>query len=317
MLYSRTYRFEIASFVGIDLSTFEDPWYSWFLTFFNCFIIFQNIIPIALYISLEIAKMIQSYLIHMDIEMYDEVARSRCYPKAWNLCDDLGQIEYIFSDKTGTLTSNVMDFKKASINGVKYGKWLDASVTKSDELIAKVDAERQQMAAGLKTLFEGKYIDANPGFIDAAIPKHLLEKGEQGNRIREFFSLLALCHTVLVEKSDSSNPNQISYRAQSPDESALVNAAKNLGFACLHRSENKIEIDLMGELRTYTVLNVMEFNSDRKRMSVIIERPEGDLVLMCKGADSVIFERLNVQASESIMEVTSSHLEGFANDGFN
>ena len=171
------------------------------------------------------------------------------------------------------------------------------------------------MANSLKELFDGKYTDPKPGFIDSDIPKHLLERGEQGNRIREFFSLLALCHTVLVEKPDATNPNLISYRAQSPDESALVNAAKNLGFVCLHRSDNKIEIDLMGELRTYTVLNVMEFNSDRKRMSVIIERPEGDLVLMCKGADSVIYERLNIQASENLMKITSSHLEEFANDG--
>jgi phospholipid-translocating ATPase len=264
--------------------------------------------------------MIQSFLIHNDIEMYDENLQSRCNPKAWNLCDDLGQIEYIFSDKTGTLTSNIMDFKKASINGIQYGKWKDPnskskvrsnSITSPD--IAVIADEKLAMMSAMNNMFDTKYIDKDSGFVDVEIPRHIAQNEEQGKRIREFFSLLALCHTVLVEENEI--PNDISYRAQSPDESALVNAAKNVGFACLHRSENKVELDIMGELRTYTVLNVMEFNSDRKRMSVIVERPEGDIVLLCKGADSVIYERLDVPASFKIMQTTSSHLEEFANDG--
>jgi phospholipid-translocating ATPase len=134
-------------------------------------------------------------------------------------------------------------------------------------------------------------------------------------KIREFFSLLAVCHTVLVEKPDESNPNQILYRAQSPDEAALVDAAKNVGFACLNRTDNKVEIDLMGTSRTYTILNIIEFNSDRKRMSVIVRRPEGDIILLTKGADSVIYQRLDKLISKDIMEITSIHLESFANEG--
>ena len=264
--------------------------------------------------------------------MYDEVAEQGVNPKSWNLCDDLGikidiviyniigQIEYVFSDKTGTLTSNMMDFKKASIGGIQYGKWVDQTASGADEAQDKeiFSKEAELMIKRLGELFNPKYIDTNPGFVDAQLPLDIAADDEQAKRIKGFFSVLAICHTVLVEKpEDSENENIIFYRAQSPDESALVTAAKNVGFACLHRNQNKVEIDFMGTTRTYTILNILEFTSDRKRMSVIVLRPEGDIVLMCKGADSVIYERLDKNESESLMSITSSHLSQFANQGLN
>ena len=250
--------------------------------------------------------------------MYDEEAEKSALPKSWNLCDDLGQIEYIFSDKTGTLTSNLMDFKKASINGVEYGKWIEPSVMtgNSPEAAKKIEAEAVLMKDRFKALGNLKYAGKEIGFVDAQIPVDLIENKLQGKRIREFFSLLAICHTVLVEKPEGeSQSTNIAYRAQSPDEAALVNAAKNVGFVFLNRNENQIELELLGESRIYTVLNIMEFNSDRKRMSVIIQRPEGDIILMCKGADSVIYDRLDQVASQHIMAKTSAHLQSFANSG--
>ncbi|KAJ3254954.1 hypothetical protein HK103_006751 [Boothiomyces macroporosus] len=252
-----------------------------------------------------------SYL-GLDLDMYDEESMKLAQPKSWNLCDDLGQIEYIFSDKTGTLTSNVMEFKKASINGQQYGMVLENSIDPVS-FNKKLKEERDLMLLRFKGL-NTKYIDAEPGFVDSKIPLHLDEKQEQGRKIREFFTCLAVCHTVLVEKPESDS-NKILYRAQSPDEAALVSAAKNAGFACLNRTDNKIEVDMLGASRTYTVLNIMEFNSDRKRMSVIIRRPEGEILLFCKGADSVIYERLDKSNSQELIDTTSQHLAAFANNG--
>lgn len=76
----------------------------------------------SLYISIEIVKTIQAFFIYQDIDMYYAPLDYPCVPKTWNISDDLGQIEYIFSDKTGTLTQNVMEFKKCSINGSEFEK---------------------------------------------------------------------------------------------------------------------------------------------------------------------------------------------------
>jgi phospholipid-translocating ATPase len=93
-----------------------------FITFWAAIILFQNLVPISLFISLEIIKTAQAFFIYSDEHMYYEKLDYPCTPKSWNISDDVGQIEYIFSDKTGTLTQNVMEFKKATINGVAYGE---------------------------------------------------------------------------------------------------------------------------------------------------------------------------------------------------
>ncbi|KAG9323698.1 hypothetical protein KVV02_008116, partial [Mortierella alpina] len=80
-------------------------------------ITFQNLVPVALYLTVEGVKTIQAYFIYQDQELYYEERDIPCMPRSWNLSDDLGQIEYIFSDKTGTLTTNQMEFKKCSIQG--------------------------------------------------------------------------------------------------------------------------------------------------------------------------------------------------------
>lgn len=242
--------------------------------------------------------------------MYDEELDKPAQPKAWNLCDDLGQIEYIFSDKTGTLTSNVMDFKRASIDGIIYGRSIDQKVPAATQ-----KKERDEMIERFSQICSTKYFDKNAGFVDPSLPQHLIENGIQAGKIREFFSLLSVCHSVMIEKSEDDDPNKILYRAQSPDEAALVSAAKNVGFACLKRSENKVEVNILGESRIYTILNILEFNSDRKRMSVIMKRPEGEIILLCKGADSVIFERLSKANHEALLEDTAAHLQMFANEG--
>jgi phospholipid-translocating ATPase len=318
VLYSNTFRFSEAFFVGLSAADIEDPLIAGVLSFFRCLIIYQNLIPIALYISLEVTKTVQSWLINQDVDMWDEESGQSAQPKAWNLCDDLGQIEYIFSDKTGTLTSNTMDFKKCSINGIAYGITLDpngsTNLLNSVKSVSRIEEEREAMRKRLGEMFDLKYVDKKPSFVDSKVALHLQLNGIQSMKIREFFSLLAVCHTVLVEKPDEKG-HQILYRAQSPDEAALVCAAKNLGFACLNRTDNKVEIDLMGVSRTYTILNIIEFNSDRKRMSVVVRRPEGDIILLTKGADTVIYERIDRHQSIEILEQTTQHLQMFANEG--
>ncbi len=106
---------------------------------------------------------------------------------------------------------------------------------------------------------------------------------------RESLSLLAITHTIICEKKD----NEIVYNASSPDELALVNFAKFCGFEYLGLDEeNRICVNMLHNLVYYKLLYVLEFNSTRKRNSVIVENENHEILLYCKGADSIIYERL-------------------------
>jgi phospholipid-translocating ATPase len=141
------------------------------VTFWTCVILFQNLVPISLYISIEIVKTAQVFFIYSDVEMYYEKLDYPCIPKSWNISDDLGQIEYIFSDKTGTLTQNVMEFKKCSVNGVSYGEAYTeamAGLQKRDGLNveeegtrrrAEIAEDREKMLTSLRVLSDNPYLD--------------------------------------------------------------------------------------------------------------------------------------------------------------
>ncbi|CAG8593159.1 6312_t:CDS:2 [Racocetra fulgida] len=127
-----------------------------------------------------------------------------------------------------------------------------------------------------------------------------------GEKARFFLLAIALCHTCVPEIDQTTN--DVFYQAASPDEFALVNAAKELGYVFMDRSTSSVSLlinnDGLSGLKdpnnatktyeTYQILNVIEFSSKRKRMSVIYRLPNGKICLLCKGADSIIIERLKI-----------------------
>lgn len=262
--------------------------------------------------------------------MYYEPYDTSCVPKTWNISDDLGQIEYVFSDKTGTLTQNIMEFQRCSINGVAYGEGVTeaqrGAATREGkpgaldpiELKDKMASLKQQMIAIMERTFKNRYMQ--PDKLTLVSPKfaeHLADKSsEQKQRVIAFFRALALCHSVLAEKSDpTTDPYLTNYKAESPDEAALVAAARDVGFPFVGKSKDTLEIEVMGQSEKYTLLKMLEFNSTRKRMSVLVRAPDGRIILYCKGADSVIYERLAKDHDPVLKEQTSKDLEMFANTG--
>ena len=300
-----------------------------FITFWAALILFQNLVPISLYITIEIIKTCQAFFIYSDSEMYYEKLDYPCTPKSWNISDDLGQIEYIFSDKTGTLTQNVMEFKKASINGVPYGEaYTEAQAGMQKRQGIDVEKEgaraRQQIAAArAKMLVDVRKLHDNPYLHDDDLtfiaPDFVTDlAGESGKEQQDanyqFMLALALCHSVISETTPG-DPPKIEFRAQSPDEAALVATARDVGFTVLGNSPNGILLNIQGEDREYRVLNQLEFNSTRKRMSAIIRMPDNRIILFCKGADSIIYSRLKRGEQPELRRTTAEHLEMFAREG--
>jgi len=107
---------------------------------------------------------------------------------------------------------------------------------------------------------------------------------------------LSVCHTIIIDGKKGT------YNAASPDELALVNFAKQFGFEFKgFDKQDKITILVKktGKLHKYELLHVCEFTSTRKRMSVIVKNESGKIIVMCKGADSVIYELLSKQSTSS------------------
>lgn len=170
-------------------------------------------------------------------------------------------------------------------------------------------------------------------------------------QLNGFFSVLALCHTVLTTVDKETG--KIEYKAQSPDEAALVQAAADVGFVFKGREKEVLllqtpfgsasaggpaqdEDEIIGRrsqslssgtidatseegtLERYELLNILEFTSARKRMSVVLRKVDGDdgrVLLLSKGADNIIFERLKPGSEQELKRVTEKHLDEFASQG--
>lgn len=224
---------------GTDAWYLEDT-FSWGAVvqrFFTFFLTLSILVPIALYVTMEIVRALQSVFVILDDYMYCEETGTRARCRNSTLNDELGQITHVFSDKTGTMTRNVMEFRLAFIK-------------------------------------------------DAVVERR--RKGDAHDL--EFFRLLAVCHTVVPARNEELD--RVEYHAPNPDERALVHAAAENDVVLTSRSTRALSVMEDGQPVEYRVLYVLEFTSERKRMSVIVERPDGGVRLYIKGADSVLFERL-------------------------
>ncbi|XP_070649667.1 phospholipid-transporting ATPase IK isoform X12 [Bos indicus] len=238
-----------------------------FFIFWGFLILLSVLVPMAMFIiRAEFIYLGNSVFINWDEHMYYEPQDLPAKARSTSLNDLLGQVEYIFSDKTGTLTQNIMTFKKCCINGVVYGP--------------------EETPGKENTFLWNEFADGKLLFCNAQLLQAV--QANQDWRVREFWRVLAVCHTVMVQEKN----NQLVYQAASPDEEALVTAARNFGYVFLARTQDSITLMELGEECVYQVLAMMDFNSIRKRMSVLVRKPEGSIYLYTKGADTVIYERL-------------------------
>ncbi|KAF2718872.1 phospholipid-translocating P-type ATPase [Polychaeton citri CBS 116435] len=310
-------------------------------------IMFNTMIPLSLYVSMEIIKLAQMVLLN-DIDMYDEVSNTPFEPRTSTINEELGQISYVFSDKTGTLTENIMRFRKLSVAGTAWLHDVDLPSAPEQMLVHKKRNPKKHKSKGKKPMRDIARLslsaaatqhatDGGTDF-DADIPRTSTSQWHSSARphkaqpelptsemiryiqrqprtvfarkARMLILSMAVCHTCLPERGEGSE--EVNFQASSPDELALVEAAKELGFLAFDREVSTLTLKLYphgleGEplFERYDILDIIEFSSKRKRMSVVVRFPDGRICVLCKGADSVIMQRLRLStfANERMNEI--------------
>lgn len=285
---------------------------AWFTNFFYFFLLHATFIPVSLYVSMSISRSAQSYFMNNDLSMYYEKTDTPALVRTMTLNEELGQISHVFSDKTGTLTCNIMDFRKASINGVSYGKGITEIGKASWKLQGKdVPAD---MLEGERRAKE-QSVDHVTFWCPVYERTMANLQDPERQFIKQFFRCLAICHDTIPERID----NKIKLSASNPDDDALVCAAKYFGFEFCDRREKFIVLRTEDkqtgkvQMEEIELLETIEFSSKRKRMSVIV-REEGMVRLYTKGADTVMLERFQPN-QDKIMRETDMHARQYADEG--
>jgi magnesium-transporting ATPase (P-type) len=272
-----------------------------FKIFTAFFTIFNTLIPISIMITLEVVKGLQVVIMDKEPGLRDS-PEDKLKILSMRLQEDLGCIKYIFTDKTGTLTRNEMEFKACSI----FSRMFDEE-KHPDESCIEINR---------KSIFS-KNFDLRPlleAFLNGT-PICLRESpfSSMKHAILEYLLNIAINHNVLTEEDPETKEK--CYTGSSPDEVVLVQAAKELGVEFIERVGKSSRVKVFDEIQTFEVLHRFEYSSARMRSSIIIKDSNGVIKLYMKGADTIILKRINEYSQEWLFPTTKEHLEKFAKDG--
>ena len=300
-----------------------------FLHFFSYIIVMNTMIPISLYICVDLMRIVQSGLIDTDAKMVDPATGTAAVARTQSLNEELGQIEHLFSDKTGTLTQNVMAFRRCSVAGVIYGASMAENPTwkfSSNSRPGTGNTDTASIGGGGSSRpgsSAGSRPGSRPSTADSARSDRSGSNAQQivqlSNKLVDalpkpevsaFFTLMAVCHTATVEIEDGF----MVYQSESPDEKALLDAAKAAGHIFVDGTSTHYTIEVNGEELQYEMLDIIKFNSTRKRMTVICRCPDGLIRVFTKGADNIMMPRLP-ESAVGTKEKLSEHLSSFAREG--
>ncbi|CDW58161.1 phospholipid transporting ATPase [Trichuris trichiura] len=224
----------------------------WPVTFFRFLLLFSYVIPLSLRVNLDMAKVVYAWMISKDKEIPGTVVRSSTIP------EELGRIQYLLCDKTGTLTQNNMIFKKLHLGTV---------------------------------MFNQETFDEISSLLRLAFSSDLEAPSTQSLTFKALEALV-LCNNVtpVQDEDNEADDTQRSYQASSPDEVALVSWACDMGLKLLFRDLNTIIIkDPLNREQSYKILQTFPFTSERKRMGIIVQKEGTDeITFYIKGADVVL-----------------------------
>jgi len=265
------------------------------------FLIFQNITPICLMIALEVVKMAQVFLMSFDENLFKNKG-DKFKVLNFRIQEDLGNIKYVFTDKTGTLTKNEMKFRGCSIMNILYNE--DNKNINDTKNISYFDNkfDKNCLIKGFENLNQ---IKTDTNYINTI-----------SDSLKYFFLNISLNHNVLTEKKDN---NEIVYQGSNPDELTLVNCANELNIKFQSCIGNKITLNFFNQSLEYEILERFEFSSERKRSSIVVKDPiSKKIFIYMKGADDVILSEkcLNNFSYNNFYKITKEHIDNFARSGF-
>ncbi|OJJ43841.1 hypothetical protein ASPZODRAFT_73331 [Penicilliopsis zonata CBS 506.65] len=255
----------------------------WYVAIMIYLILFSTIIPMSLRVNLDMAKSVYGRFIERDKDIPDTVVRTSTIP------EDLGRIEYLLSDKTGTLTQNEMELKKIHVGTVSY----------ANEAMDEVASYVRQGFAGNALTTPSTVFGTQAGLGTAPRTRR-----EIGSRVRDIILALALCHNVTPTIDENEDGEKVtSYQASSPDEIAIVRYTEDVGLKLAYRDRQKIVLESTHSKNVVVrvhILEVFPFTSDSKRMGIIVRfeqdpsspaspsKDDNEIWFYQKGADTVM-----------------------------
>ncbi|KAL3303085.1 phospholipid-translocating p-type atpase [Colletotrichum asianum] len=261
----------------------------WYIKIMRFLVLFSTIVPISLRVNLDMGKSAYSWFIQRDPGIPGAVVRTSTIP------EDLGRIEYLLSDKTGTLTQNEMEMKKIHVGTVSYANEamdeVNSYVKQAFHIQPTTDPSTR---TALVTPSSQVSSSVNVGATRT--------RREIGSRVRDVVLALALCHNVTPTTEEEDGKTVVSYQASSPDEIAIVRWTESVGLRLAYRDRKSMVLestDTGREVVRVRILDVFPFTSEGKRMGIIVQFYEqaqaappnladSEIWFYQKGADTVM-----------------------------